>query len=76
MSKFEIPQLFSKKQVASATGLSRATIDRERRANRFPHPIQISPGRVAWPAPVIALWMADLDRASRGARSTSDLPPA
>jgi prophage regulatory protein len=64
MPKSEIPQLLSKKQVAAATGLSRSTIDRERRANRFPRPLQISCRRVAWPAPDIAVWIADRDRAS------------
>jgi predicted DNA-binding transcriptional regulator AlpA len=54
----------SKKQVASATGLSRATIDRERRAHRFPQPLQLSARRIAWRSDDIDLWIAERLRAA------------
>ena len=54
-----LPRLLSKQQVVAATGLSRATIDRERRAGRFPPPIPLSPRRVGWSVDDIENWIAD-----------------
>jgi predicted DNA-binding transcriptional regulator AlpA len=50
-------RLMSKREVIAATGLSRATIDRERRANRFPSPLRLSARRVAWKFEDIARWI-------------------
>ena len=36
------------KAVIAKTSLSQATIYREMKANRFPRPTKISPGRVGW----------------------------
>jgi predicted DNA-binding transcriptional regulator AlpA len=47
----------SKREVIAATGLSRASIDRERRANRFPSPLRLSARRVVWKFEDIARWI-------------------
>lgn len=49
--------LLNRKQVAKITGLSPATIDRERKTANFPQPLQISARRVAWPASSIREWV-------------------
>lgn len=49
--------LLNRKQVVAATGLSRATIDRMRKADSFPKPLQISTRRVAWTSRSIREWL-------------------
>ena len=49
--------LIPKKELTRITNLSRATIDRMRKAGDFPLPLQISARRVAWTAKSIREWM-------------------
>lgn len=44
------------RKVHDITGLGRTTAWRLRRAGDFPHPVPISPGRVAWRERDIAAW--------------------
>lgn len=44
------------RKVQDITGLGRTTAWRLRRTGDFPHPVPISPGRVAWRERDIALW--------------------
>ena len=53
-----LERMFSAREVAAITSLSVATIYRRMRAQDFPPPSQLSPGRVAWRASVIASWLA------------------
>ena len=55
------------RHLPQATGLSETTIWRERRAGRFPEPIQLSPGAKGWTRPMIARWREE--RARRRART-------
>lgn len=59
MSKPDRLRLISKAHLSTITGLSRSTIDRERRAKRFPPPLEISPGRIAWDIDDIERWKAE-----------------
>lgn len=52
------PVLLSRLEVARLTGLSPATIDRYRRRQAFPQPIQLGPNRVAWLLTEIYGWIA------------------
>ena len=56
--------LLSRKQVIEVTGLSRATIDRMRKDDDFPQPLQLSPRRVAWRAADVREWVASRKIAS------------
>jgi prophage regulatory protein len=47
------------KEVAERTSLPRTTIWRRRRADDFPEPIQLSPGRIGWPEEEIDGWLAE-----------------
>lgn len=44
--------------VAARVGLSATTIWRQRRAGRFPEPVRISPGCIAWHEADIEEWTA------------------
>jgi predicted DNA-binding transcriptional regulator AlpA len=57
-------RFLSKKNITEMTGLSRATIDRYRRAGAFPEPLQLTPRRVAWTEESIRHWCASLRLAS------------
>lgn len=48
----------SPRQLQESTGLSEATLWRLRQRGDLPEPVRLSPGRVAWPEPVIAAWLA------------------
>ncbi|WP_273228930.1 helix-turn-helix transcriptional regulator [Pseudomonas kuykendallii] len=43
-------------EVCAATSLSRATLWREVKAERFPKPIKLTPGRVGWRSSHVAAW--------------------
>jgi len=59
-------RIISWPNVFHQTGLSRTTIWRKIRANEFPSPIQISPGRVGWIAEEVNTWVqSQIDAASR-----------
>ena len=58
------------RKVQDITGLGRTTAWRLRRAGDFPHPVPISPGRVAWRERDIAAW-----NESRGLVVTPPIAP-
>ena len=58
------------RKVRDITGLGRTTAWRLRRAGDFPHPVPISPGRVAWRERDIAAW-----NESRGLVVTPPIAP-
>jgi prophage regulatory protein len=60
-SQFE--RLISWPELRDRIPLSRSTIWRRIRDNRFPPPLQISTGRVAWAESDIQAWMAAQKRA-------------
>jgi prophage regulatory protein len=53
-----ITRYVSPRQLQEATGLSEATLWRMRQRGELPEPVRLSPGRVAWPEPVITTWLA------------------
>ncbi len=48
---------YSARQVCELTTYSKTTLWREIRAGRFPHPIRISPGRVAFSRDQVDAWL-------------------
>ena len=50
-------RFLSKSLVCEWTSLSAATLWREVTAGRFPKPVRVSSGRVAWPEHEVAEWM-------------------
>lgn len=52
-------------EVVDAVGLSRATVYRLVDSGRFPRPVQLSPGRVAWVRREVEDWMRHLEEARR-----------
>jgi predicted DNA-binding transcriptional regulator AlpA len=59
-----ITSYISPRQLRQATGLSEATLWRLRQRGELPEPVRLSPGRVAWPEPVIAAWLEARERRS------------
>ena len=57
-SALNISKFISPRQLKEATGLSAATLWRLRQRGELPEPARLSPGRVAWPEPVIIEWLA------------------
>ena len=55
-------RLIRLRSVLDRTALSETTIWRERRAGRFPEPIRISPGAVAWRESDIEEWIENRRR--------------
>ena len=55
----EPPRFISPAVVVERTSLSRVTLWRLSKASRFPKPVSISPGRVAWLESAVNDWMAD-----------------
>jgi predicted DNA-binding transcriptional regulator AlpA len=53
-----ILKLLSWSELRKVVPLSRSTVWRRVRDGRFPAPLQISPGRVAWREDDIRAWMA------------------
>jgi predicted DNA-binding transcriptional regulator AlpA len=53
-----ITRYVSPRQLQQATGLSEATLWRLRQRGELPEPVRLSPGRVAWPEPIISAWLA------------------
>ena len=51
------PRLIRLAQVTHRVGLSATTIWRQRHAGRFPQPVQISPGCVAWREADVDAWI-------------------
>ena len=58
----EIAPFLRLAEVVPLVGISQATIYREVKAKRFPAPIRLSPGRVAWRPADIQRWIAELPR--------------
>ena len=44
--------------VLDRTSLSRTTLWRMVRKGEFPKPVQVSPGRIAWPERAVSAWIA------------------
>ena len=44
--------------VSDRTSLSRTTLWRLTKKGRFPAPVQVSPGRVAWSESAVSAWIA------------------
>ena len=60
----------SQAELARLTGLSLPTLWRMRRRGDLPAPVQLSPGRVAWPYATIRDWLDARERSSVGAQGT------
>jgi prophage regulatory protein len=55
-----IERLLPMRDVVRLTSLSKATINRECRARRFPAPVRLTPGgRVAWPFSEVMQWIRE-----------------
>ena len=75
-ANLDLPALWPKREVLSRTGISRATIDKLEKQERFPRRIRITPYLVAWRAEEVIRWMeigplgwqeyAAQERATRG----------
>jgi len=59
MNYTQVDQLICIGEVKRLTSLSRATIYRFMAAGRFPKPVRLSSGRVAWRASHIQVWTND-----------------
>jgi prophage regulatory protein len=57
--------MLSQNDVIKITGLSRATLHRMRRAQKFPDAFKLSDGRVGWRTSVINQWLAERTTALR-----------
>lgn len=71
----ETDRLLSWREVRARIPLARATVYSLRREGKFPEPIPISPGRVAWRESDLARWVeaqAALRRAPRDSRSSAE----
>jgi len=62
----QLDRILRMKEVRQTTGLSSPTIWRERRAGRFPEPVQITARLIGWPESVIRTWIAEKKRAVDG----------
>lgn len=49
--------VYSPARVSEVTGLSLPTLWRLRRRDKFPEPIELSPGRVGWRRSVVVAWL-------------------
>jgi len=56
-SALTLHKYISPRQLKQLTGLSEATLWRLRQRGELPEPVRLSPGRVAWPEPVISAWL-------------------
>ena len=54
-------------EVIECTGLSRVTIHRQRKAGKFPEPLQVGGRAVRWRESQIEEWMAGLSHANEPA---------
>ena len=59
-------EFLNKAEVMRRTALSHSTLHREIRAKRFPPPIKITEGRVAWVASEVQEWAERRVTESRG----------
>lgn len=60
---------YSKRQVMEITTFSDTTLWRRVRAEAFPKPVQLSPGRVAWPRKAVHEWLEELGAIENGGRA-------
>lgn len=58
-------EFISKTEVLRRTAISHSTLFREIRANRFPAPVKLTAGRVAWLASEVEEWAKERVAASR-----------
>lgn len=63
----KLDRFLREEEVVAVTSLSRATIWRLVKANQFPPPVNITPGRVGWRESAIAGWQSDPMRWQGGA---------
>lgn len=61
-------QYVSQAELARLTGVSVPTLWRMRRRGDLPAPVQLSPGRVAWPYDVIRAWLDAREHSPVGGR--------
>lgn len=54
-----LDRFLREQEVLEVTSLSRSTLWREIKAQRFPRPVPISAGRVGWRESMIAAWQQD-----------------
>lgn len=52
------PELLTRQEVAQLTRLSKSSVERYIRQNRFPKPIDLGPNRVAWVRSEIDAWIS------------------
>lgn len=55
----KLDRFLREEEVVAVTSLSRATIWRLVKSERFPQPVSITPGRIGWRESAIADWQAD-----------------
>lgn len=60
-------EFLSKAEVLRRTALSHSTLHREIRSTRFPSPVKITQGRVAWVASEVEAWAEKRVAESRSA---------
>ena len=54
-----LPQFVGYGEVERALGVSRSTVERMVRDNKFPQPVQLAPNRVGWLVETVTAWLAD-----------------
>jgi prophage regulatory protein len=59
-------KLLRRRAVENATGLPCSTLYDEMAAGKFPRPIELTPGRVAWIASEVEAWIVARISAARG----------
>jgi len=52
------PLVYTKAQLPTVVGLSKATIDNMRKKNEFPAPVVLGGRKVGWPVETIKAWLA------------------
>ncbi len=72
-----LPMFVGYREVQSALGVSRRTIERMVREGRFPRPIQLAPNRVGWQVEVVEGWLSESGRRleARAVPRPEDLTP-
>jgi prophage regulatory protein len=51
------PRFYSSRHVREITSLSRTSVWKLSKAGRFPAPVRLTPGRVAYPAAAVDAWL-------------------
>ncbi len=69
-------EIVRRRNMPAATGLSNATIWRERNAGRFPEPIRLSKQAIGWTRASIDEWKAERSRLSGLVAPTNESAPS